>query len=62
VFAAAVVTLTLVSIASIRLLTVYVFSGRVWAADLLVGAVFVALGLVSWSRRFDRSDVKAVGR
>jgi hypothetical protein len=53
VFAASVVTVVLVSIASIRILTVYAFSGRVWLSDLVVGAVFVVLGLVAWSRRSD---------
>ena len=51
VLAASVVTVTLVSIALVRLLTVYAFHGRVWASDLLVGALFVALGVVAWSQR-----------
>ncbi len=51
VFAASVVTLTLVSIAVIRLLTVYAFGGRVWLSDLVVGAVFVVVGAIAWSRR-----------
>ena len=51
IFAASVVTITLVSIASIRLLTVYAFDGRVWLSDLVVGAVFVVAGLVAWSQR-----------
>jgi len=41
----------LVSIALIRLLTVYAFDGRVWLSDLVVGAVFVILGIVAWSQR-----------
>jgi hypothetical protein len=51
VLAAAISTVTLLSIALIRLLTVYAFNGRVWASDLVVGAVFVIVGLVAWSRR-----------
>ena len=51
VFAASVVILVLVSIAVIRLLTVYVFDGRVWLSQLVVGAVFVVAGLVAWSQR-----------
>jgi hypothetical protein len=51
VLAASLITLTLVSIALVRVLTVNAFGGRVWAADLVVGAVFVALGVVAWSRR-----------
>ena len=47
------VTVVLLSITLIRLLTVYAFDGRVWLSDLVVGAVFVALGLVAWSRRTD---------
>ena len=52
---AAVVTVTLVSITLIRLLTVYAFPGRVWISDLVVGAMFVIIGLVAWSKRIDRS-------
>ncbi len=51
IFAATTVTVTLVSIALIRLLTVYAFDGRVWLSDLVVGAIFVAAGLVAWSQR-----------
>ncbi len=51
VFAAAVTTVVLVSIALIRLLTVYAFDGRVWLSDLVVGVVFVVLGIVAWSQR-----------
>ncbi len=39
------------SIALVRILTVYAFSGRVWLSDLVVGAVFVLLGLGAWSKR-----------
>jgi hypothetical protein len=53
IFAATVVTVVLVSITLIRILTVYAFSGRVWLSDLLVGVIFVAIGLVAWSRRRD---------
>lgn len=51
VFAAALVTVSLLSIAFVRLLTVYVFSGRVWLSDLVVGAIFVGLGIAAWSQR-----------
>jgi hypothetical protein len=53
IFAASVVTVVLLSIALIRILTVYAFDGRVWLSDLVVGVLFVALGLVAWSRRSD---------
>jgi hypothetical protein len=53
IFAASIITVVLVSIALIRILTVYAFDGRVWLSDLVVGALFVALGLVAWSRRSD---------
>jgi hypothetical protein len=55
IFAAAVTTVVLVSIALIRLLTVYAFDGRVWLSDLVVGALFVILGIVAWSQRTDSS-------
>ncbi len=45
IFAASVVTVVLVSIALIRLLTVYAFDGRVWLSDLVVGVIFVILGI-----------------
>lgn len=51
VFAAAVVTVVLLSITLIRLLTVYAFDGRVWLSDLVVGVVFVVAGIVAWSKR-----------
>jgi hypothetical protein len=51
IFAASIITVVLVSIALIRLLTVYAFDGRVWLSDLLVGALFVAGGLAAWSQR-----------
>ncbi|MGO8871152.1 MAG: hypothetical protein ACLQPH_07070 [Acidimicrobiales bacterium] len=51
VFAAAVITLVLLSITLIRLLTVYAFDGRVWLSDLVVGVLFVVIGIVAWSRR-----------
>ncbi|MGO9028366.1 MAG: hypothetical protein ACLQOZ_07030 [Acidimicrobiales bacterium] len=54
VFAATVTTVTLLSIALVRLLTVYAFNGRVWASDLVVGAVFVGIGLLAWSQRTAR--------
>jgi hypothetical protein len=55
ILAASLVTLVLVSITLIRLLTVYAFDGRVWLSDLVVGAVFVVIGLVAWSRRTEPS-------
>lgn len=56
VFAAALVTVSLLSIALVRLLTVYVFDGRVWLSDLVVGVLFVTIGLVAWSQRTTSSD------
>jgi hypothetical protein len=38
-------------IALIRLLTVYVFDGRVWASYLLLGVLFMGAGAVAWTRR-----------
>lgn len=51
VAAMALVLGVLVSVAVVRLLTVYAFSGRVWASDALVGALFVVVGALAWSRR-----------
>ncbi len=61
VFTASLVTVVLLSITLIRLLTVYAFSGRVWASDLLVGAVFIAIGLTVWTQRTVRSPKAGAG-
>jgi len=61
VFTAAVVTVTLLSITLIRLLTVYIPGNRVWVSDLIVGTLFVVVGLVAWSQRIDRSAGEAAG-
>ena len=55
VFAASIVTITLLSITLIRVLTVYIPGNRVWVSDLIVGVVFVAGGIAAWSQRIDRS-------
>ncbi len=55
VFAASVVVVTLLSITLVRLLTVYAFDGRVWLSDLVVGALFVIVGLLLWWQRTDRA-------
>jgi FtsH-binding integral membrane protein len=59
VFAAAVTTVTLLSIALVRLLTVYAFSGRVWASDFFIGAVFIAVGAIAWTLRSDRGSARS---
>ncbi|MGH9079328.1 MAG: hypothetical protein ACRDYE_04465 [Acidimicrobiales bacterium] len=51
ILAASLVTVVLLSITLIRLLTVYAFDGRVWISDLVVGGLFVVVGLVAWTRR-----------
>jgi hypothetical protein len=48
------VLLVAVSIALIRLLDVYVFDGRVWASDALLGALLTAAGVFAWSQRATR--------
>ncbi len=62
ILAASVVTLTLLSITLIRLLTVYVFDGRVWLSDLVVGGLFVIIGVLAWSQRVDRANGNGGGR
>ena len=42
------------SVALVRLLDVYAFGGRVWAADALLGVVLTAAGFLAWSRRLPR--------
>ena len=55
VLTGAVITLTLLSITLIRVLTVYIPGNRVWVSDLIVGVIFVAAGILAWTRRIDRS-------
>lgn len=45
------IAVVLVVISLLRLLNVWAFPHRVWASDLLVGAIFVAVGLFLWSKR-----------
>jgi len=52
--ATGLVLLVVLAIAFIRLLDVYVFDGRVWASDALVGALLTAGGLFAWSQRATR--------
>ncbi len=52
------VIFVLLAVAVVRLLTVYAFSGRVWASDALVGALFVAGGTFVWSRLNAGDDAK----
>jgi hypothetical protein len=59
VFAASVITVVLVSISLIRILTVYAFDGRVWLSDLVVGLLFVAVGIVAWILRRDPNAVES---
>jgi hypothetical protein len=54
VFAASIVTVTLLSITFVRILTVYAFDGRVWLSDLVVGLLWVAAGVVLWWQRTPR--------
>lgn len=56
---AALVAGVLGSIALVRFLDVYVFDGRVWASDALVGALLCMLGGALWSRR-SRRDPSSV--
>ncbi|MHB1488700.1 MAG: hypothetical protein ACYCS7_02890 [Acidimicrobiales bacterium] len=45
------IAVVLVVISLLRLLNVWAFPNRVWASDLLIGAIFVAVGLFLWSKR-----------
>jgi predicted anti-sigma-YlaC factor YlaD len=46
-----IVVVVVASVALVRVLEVYVFEGRVWAAEALLGIIFVAAGLFLWSLR-----------
>jgi hypothetical protein len=45
-----VAIVTLFSIAFVRLFDVYVFGGRVWASDVMVGGIFTLAGMFFLSR------------
>ncbi len=47
----ALIFVVVMCIALVRILTVYVFDGRVWASYTLLGAIFVVAGVFAWSRR-----------
>lgn len=49
----------LVTVALVRVLTVYLFDGRVWASYLLLGALFTAAGVVAWTRRHSPGEDSA---
>lgn len=51
IVALATVLAVLIAAALVKVLDAYVVGGRVWAADLLLGAVFVSAGGILWSRR-----------
>jgi hypothetical protein len=55
----ALVLSVLVSIALVRVLTVYVFDGRVWASYLLLGFLFSLGGLVAWGQRHSEAEESA---
>ena len=50
-----VVALVLLAIAAVRFVDAYL-PGEVWAAHLLIGALFTAAGLLLWSRRRSTAD------
>jgi hypothetical protein len=50
-FIAVVVIVVALLIATDRLLNVYVFAGHPWATDLVMSALFVAIGAVIWRWR-----------
>jgi hypothetical protein len=49
----------LMAVALIRVLTVYVFGGRVWASYALVGILLLGVGAFAWSKRKPR-DAEAI--
>lgn len=57
--AMALVLLTLLAIAAVRILDVYAFGHRVWPADALVGAILVAAGAFAWSKRTSSTTEEA---
>src|SRR5579862_704782 len=50
----AVVLAVLAAIALVRVLDIYAFGHRAWAAEAVVGGFITALGLVAWSFRRSR--------
>jgi hypothetical protein len=54
--AMALVVAVLLVIGLVRIMTVYLFGGRVWASYLLLGIIFVTGGYVVWSRRHSEAE------
>jgi hypothetical protein len=52
----ALVVAVLLVIGLVRIMTVYLFGGRVWASYLLLGIIFVTSGFVVWSRRHSEAE------
>lgn len=50
----ALVLCVLLTVALVRLIDVYAFGHRAWAAEALVGAVMAAVGIAAWSMRRPR--------
>jgi hypothetical protein len=55
----ALIVSVLLSVALVRVLTVYVFGGRVWASYLLLGFLFSLAGVVAWSQRHSDAEESA---
>jgi hypothetical protein len=47
----ALVLCVVLSVALVRLFDVYLFGGRAWASEALVGTVLTVAGIAAWSRR-----------
>ncbi len=52
----ALVVSILLSVAVVRLLDVYAFRGRVWAADAAVGGLLAVFGAWLWTKRRSRGN------
>jgi len=52
----ALVVSVLLVVSLVRLLTVYLFGGRVWASYLLLGVLFVGGGFAAWTQRHSPAE------
>jgi len=52
----AITTLVFVSVALVRICTVFIFHNHVWASYLLVGTVFSGIGYYFWRQRAPRAS------
>jgi len=55
-----IVLATVVAVATLRILDVYLFAGHIWASYTVLGIIFSGVGLIAWSKRTSSADIDDV--